>query len=166
MAFDLAYSERETPDLEKYRITRFILHPDQWSAYPNRIKLAWEVIKFNSENANLLPSDKKGVYSFILQPGIADHPLLAYPLYIGMTKEQSFRARYRQYLHEPRHPKPRPLIKEMLTKWSEHLYFVYAPIEDENIIKDVEDDLLMALIPPRNSKFPAEIQPLVTAALG
>lgn len=165
MAFDLVDSEQETPDFQKYRITRFILHPNQWSAYPNRIKLAWEVVKFNSENANLLPTDKKGVYSFILQPGIADHPLLAYPLYIGMTKKQSFQVRYRQYLHEPQHRKPRPLIKEMLTHWSEHLYFVYAPIEDENIIKNVEDDLLIALIPPFNSRFPAEIQSFVTVAL-
>ena len=165
MAFDLPNLKQEPADFGKYRITRFILHPDQWEEYPNRVKLEWKVVKFNTENATLLPTDKKGVYSFIVQPCIADHPLLAYPLYIGKT-EENFRARYRRYLREPRERKPRPLITEMLTKWSEHLYFVYAPIEDENIIKDVEDDLLMALIPPRNSKFPAKIQPLVTAALG
>ena len=165
MAFDLPNFEQETADFRKYRITRFILHPDQWEEYPNRVTLEWKVVKFNTENATLLPTDKKGVYSFIVQPGIADHPLLAYPLYIGMTKE-NFRARYRYYLREPSHPKSRPLITEMLTKWSEHLYFVYAPIENENIIKDVEEDLLAALIPPRNSDFPAKIQPFVTAALG
>ena len=31
----------------------------------------------------------------------------------------------------------------MLNNWSEHLYFVYAPIEDDNIIKKIEDDLLI-----------------------
>ena len=165
MAFDFINFQQETADWKKYHISRFILHPDQWQAYPNRVKLEWKEVKFDAENKALLPPDKKGIYSFIVQPGIVGYPLFAYPLYVGMTEKQSFRDRYQQYLREHRKSKPRWHICSMLNNWSEHLYFVYAPIEDNNIIKKIEADLLSALLPPMNRNFPAKIQPFVNAVL-
>lgn len=165
MAYDFANLQRDLADLRTYRVTRFILSPQQWERYQERVGLQWSAVQFGPQYVSQVPNDQIGVYSFVASPGIANHPALAYPMYVGMTAEQSFRTRYEQYLQEPNKRKPRPAIVTMLTCWPRHLYFFYAPIQDVGVIKQVEDDLLSALLPPYNTIFPATIRAVVDAAL-
>ena len=54
-------------------------------------------LQFNDSSTPLVPDNLIGVYSFVVEPGIANHDL-GYLLYIGKTDKQDFRARFKQYL--------------------------------------------------------------------
>ncbi len=79
-------------------------------------------MKFIEDNVQNVPNDQAGVYSFVADAGIANHPACNYLLYIGMTQQQNFRARYKQYLREKNNPKPRIHILRMINNWSGHLF--------------------------------------------
>jgi len=145
--------------LADFHVKRMVLSPTHWKKCQLPLTLKWQVVPFSEDKANDLPNDTKGIYSFILQPGIADHPACSYLLYVGQTTRQDFRTRYRQYLRDLKagEESRRPHITEMLEKWHEYLWFCYAPIPKEDMITPVEDALLAAYLPPSNKTFPAEI---------
>lgn len=147
----------------KYIVKRFILHPGQWKQYPNRFPLTWTRVKFTKKNAAKIPSDKSGVYSFVVKPGIANHPAFSVLLYVGKVEERGFKKRYLEYLSEPQKKKARVHIKRLLTKWKGKLYFYYAPIDDPSMVTTIEDDLIKAYIPAYNREFPATIRNWVKA---
>ncbi len=156
MAYDFAASLASEQTLGSYLVKRFILSPDQWSGYANPTPLNWICVKFNAANAASVPSSN-GVYTFVVNPGICQHPATQYPLYIGRARGISLRDRYRGYLREKVADKGRPPIQSMLNKWSDHLWFYYAVVPDITAIDDLESDLLTAFLPPFNQSFPAEI---------
>src|SRR5690242_4228902 len=87
----------------------FILFPEKWSTYPNRVaNLQWKRIKFDGSIRANLPKDQFGIYSFVLEPGIASHSAVGYLLYVGKAERQSLRSRCSAYLNEPNNPKGRP----------------------------------------------------------
>lgn len=143
-----------------YHLKRMIIAPTQWAVCNLPVNLNWQPpIQFNASNKGLVPNNKSGVYSFVVQPGIANHPCCSYLLYIGKAKSQSFQSRYGQYLTEQRAGQlsRRPHVTEMLEKWSGYLWFCYAEIDDNQQIDVVEDMLLEAYLPPTNKDFPAHI---------
>jgi hypothetical protein len=106
----------------------------------------------------LIPTTR-GVYTFLVQPGIANHPCCSYLLYVGETKNQDFRRRYQQYLREKQagDESVRPHVTDMLQKWDGFLWFYYATIARADLIEDVENALLTAYLPPTNKEFPAKV---------
>lgn len=154
---------QESDSLQKYEVKRLILSPDRWGKYVDITALTWTMVKFDKGQKLVIPNNKKGVYSFLVQPGIANHPACSHLLYIGMTDKQSLRQRFMQYIYEKNKPKGRPLIQKMLVRWEKHLWFCYAPIDDISQISLIEDELLKAFIPPMNKDFPAEIRQAIGA---
>lgn len=150
----------ESLNLREYEIRRMILSPNRWSRYVEVVALNWTIVKFNKTERLKIPNNKSGLYSFVVQPGIAAHPACSHLLYVGKTERQSLRTRFMQYFNEKNKPRGRPLVKRMLRIWENHLWFCYAPIEDEykNEISKIENELLMAFVPPINKDFPAEIR--------
>ena len=100
----------------------------------------------------------KGVYTFVVEPGIADHPAVHYLMYVGMTDKQDFRRRYAQYLREPSCEKRREHIAQLIEKWPNHLWFYYAELPQGPRIGRLESSLLAAYLPPLNDEFPAEVR--------
>lgn len=142
----------------KRHTLRFTLSPTFWDDLALGQTLTWYGVKFDSESASNVPNDMIGVYSFVVEPSIANHDL-AYLLYIGMTNRQNFRARYRQYLgYQVEQNTQRPHVQYMLREWSNHLMFYYAPLEDAKTVKAAEDKLLEAFLPPIPRAFPASIR--------
>lgn len=152
-------SARPARSLADYHVKRMVLSPDHWGACALPVKLKWKVLAFTEANAALIPSNTKGIYSFVVQPAIAQHPACSYLLYIGQTERQNFRKRFKQYLRDWRagHASRRPHITEMLEKWAGFLCFAYAPVHDGNLIESIEDALLAAYLPPANKDFPASV---------
>jgi hypothetical protein len=144
-------------DLRAFEVRNLILSPDNWKNYPNRIQLNWNRVLFREDQAKNVPDDIRGVYSFVVIPDIANHKDCSYLLYIGETT-RNFRQRFREYLDIQREGRRRVHIFEMLTNWRENLWFCYAPINPVGLIKDIEDDLLAAYLPPYNRDFPATIR--------
>ena len=134
-----------------------ILNPNLWRNYPDRLGLTWTTIQFDQAHLNQMPRDERGVYSFIVMPGIANHVACAYLLYVGKT-ERSFYERYREYLYGQRTGKIEVHKYEMLTKWEDHLWFCFASISNTSVIKQIEDDLIGSYLPPYNKEFPATVR--------
>lgn len=154
---DFIATQRTVKDVKYYHVPRFILCPMHWTGYPGITALTWNRVKFTESNASLIPNDKTGVYSFVVDADVAQHPACSYLLYIGKVKDQNLRARYRQYLRASTAWKSRPHIADMVEKWSDHLWFCYAEVSDTTVINQLEEDLITAFLPPENRSWPATI---------
>jgi hypothetical protein len=161
---DLAARKKKATDLSFYREDRFILCPKHWTGYKNPASLTWTSVRFTEANATSVPDNKMGIYSFVAIPGIAQHPACHYLLYIGMVATSDFRTRYRSYLKERTKSKPRDHIVMMLERWQKHLWFYYAEVSGKAIIEALEDDLIVAYLPPVNREWPASIGPVMRMA--
>jgi len=155
----------------------FTLSPKLWDSFDSDMKnfiqksTEWREVKFLSdemelhEECNTIPTSSGGVYLFIAKPGV----LLEsndYVLYIGRaykTQGQNLKKRCREYHNEMKIRK-RPLVHRMLTNWGSHLYVKYIPLDSNDEIKKLEEELINKLIPPFNDRIPnKEIQQNVKA---
>jgi len=152
-------SVEPTFNLKDYKVPRMILSPRHWEKFSCPVNLVWKPIHFSTDRAKDVPNNSYGVYTFVVQPGIAQHPQCSYLLYVGKVERQVFRARYRQYLREKEQMQDsrRPHISRMLQKWDGYLWFFYAPIENTELISQVEDALLAAYLPDHNRDFPSHV---------
>lgn len=88
---DDPFSKRKRFALGDYRLTRLVLSPEHWKKFSSPSKLIWGGTKFKPSNAKNVPDGKSGVYSFVVQPNIAEHPACAYLMYVGKAEKQSLR---------------------------------------------------------------------------
>ncbi|MDE0011698.1 MAG: hypothetical protein OXU36_11150 [Candidatus Poribacteria bacterium] len=140
----------------------FFLWPRQWTNYNLSGPFNWEIHPFEQNEADEIPIEP-GIYSFIIQPGIADHPHCSYLMYLGMTK-RPLRERFKEYFREKRDvERGRPKILKLLHVYQDYLHFCCSAIAETEHIKDIEDELLKAFIPPCNDEYPAEISRAIKA---
>ena len=167
MIDDIFSKPPSTYKLSDFRLTRMVLSPKHWQACKLPVKLAWHRVKFAYGNAVHVPENERGVYTFVVKPGIASHPSCSYLLYVGKVENQMFRSRFRQYLAEKAKgaKSRRPHVTEMLLKWDGFLWFYYAAISKKNKIKTVENRLLAAYLPPSNRVFPSTVRHAVATLL-
>ena len=148
---------REWANARSAETYRFTLSPSLWSSLHIPIQLNWSRVKFEPASASKVPNDLIGVYTFVIEPNIANLDL-GYLLYVGMTR-QNFRARFRAYLRHQREERTkRPRVQEMLRTWSDHLSFNFAPIDEIEDVKSVEDELIIALKPPVLQLYPGRVR--------
>ena len=144
--------------------------PELWKDCCLPVELDWKCIRFTRENEDCVPQDKYGVYAFMLEPEIPGPPKSAYLLYIGKTEvNRRFRRRYKDYIYHQYSEigyDQRPRIARLLEIWNGYIWFYYAPIEDINLVEDVETILLNACIPPANDKFKGRINAVVSLFRG
>ena len=70
-------------------------------------------------------------------------------MYIGRAqrkKTHSLYQRCRSYVSDTR-----PVISNLLKLWGNKLYLAYLPLQNDDVIKKVERELIKAIIPPCNS---------------
>lgn len=158
---------RQSAEIGLFHVNRMILSPRQWEGCRLPVVLKWNALKFRPENKPRVPDDFGGVYSFVVQPRIANHPKCSYLLYVGQTEKRNFRRRYEEYLRD-RNPERsrRPHVTDMLLKWDGYLWFCYARIDQRELITQIEDALIEAYLPPTNKSFPARIRKAVKAFFG
>lgn len=161
MSYDFIQVQTVLADLKKYNIARFVLSPTHWSSCQTTT-LSWHTVKFDRSQKKNIPQ-LKGVYTFVLKPGIVNHPECAYLLYVGMTDRQNLRARFWQYFREKDDPKGREPVKAMLNLWEDYLWFCYAPINDVGQIGSIEAELIDAFVPPINQDYPGILAKAVKA---
>jgi hypothetical protein len=156
--WDLVKARETEKDISSYIINRFVLYPEHWKSYPDAVRLDWKKVKFTEANAEFVPNDKIGVYSFIVNAAVAQHPACTYLLYIGKAERQALRKRYRQYLRtEQEWEKRPPHIVKMINSWRDYLWFYYAEVAERALITSLEEELITALLPPMNREWPAKI---------
>ncbi len=152
------------PDEVEFAMSRYtlVLWRSKWQQYnPNQV-LSWELRRLNPMERPAIPQ-VPGVYSLLVQPGIANHPGVSFLMYIGKTN--SLYRRFGEYLNKERLTTGRPKIYRALRRYSDYLWFCFAPLPtaDDAALTIVEDALLMAYVPPWNDDLPAEIRDIVEA---
>ena len=136
-------------------ICKFLLWENQLNAYNLTVHLSWKSIPALRTNASLLPKTQ-GVYAFVIKPCIANLDWAGYILYVGKTEDQTFRARFPQYFYEQERTKPRLWVRRMFKYWPNRLYYYFAETT-ANDADTAEAELLKALLPPNNEKFPGRL---------
>lgn len=129
--------------------------------------LHWTEVKFLDHNGNLhqdmntIPNNIGGIYTFRIKsdvlPGLAN-----YLVYVGRAQHnrQSYglKSRCRSYLNDNRKS-----IERMRRTWGQHLYISYVPLNDNELIRDLEDYLIESLLPVFNSDIK---NPTIRSAVG
>lgn len=145
---------REVSEGRDY-VRRFCLWEKQFRSFSPSFKLDWKCIEAKSSEKAKLPNEQ-GIYAFVVRPHAAILDWAGYILYVGMTENQSFPVRFQQYFNEPKKKKPRFWVSEMLSLWKSNLYYYYAPLNPSDATM-AENELLVALVPPNNERFPGEM---------
>ena len=162
--FDPANSSILKRDLVYFR-RNFIVCPEQWETISGKYEdFEWNEIKFTDVNERLI-NEVEGLYLFLLSPRKVNAPFINYKLYVGET--QNLKQRFRDYLNKRHKPKSSQFkMQELVSDFPENLYFCYVELNglDEIQRKEIEDDFLVAFMPPTNSKYPKYIQRVVLAA--
>lgn len=144
---------KEQDDL-KAHCWDIVLWPKKWQDYSCSQTSSWETYRLGNVDRENIP-DQPGIYTLLIQPGIAKHPACSYLMYVG--KATSLRNRFRNYLVWERRESGRPKIVRLLNKYSDHLWFCFCRIPQE-CLTEVEDALITAHLPPCNDQLPAEIR--------
>ena len=119
--------------------------------------LDWQAINYGTEDLELVPDDKRGIYAFAVRINSQILPPHGYILYMGIAGEnsdRSLRERYRDYL-SPQKIMRRAGIARMIGNWHQVLQFLFAPIDDTvttEDLKQLENQLNTALIPPYSQR--------------
>lgn len=140
-------AEQNTAHFHEYR---FCLWPRLWREYDRThgYQFTWVESRFLANGANNVP-EEPGLYTFLIQPNIANHPANSYLMYIGMTKK--LRNRYKDYLKEMRRETGRPRIVNLLNKYPDNTIFCYTVVHDNPAaLKALERAFKDALVPPCN----------------
>lgn len=138
-------------DLMPYQQT-FLLAPSTWATFTNTHNLIWKSVKFEKASKGSVPKTR-GVYAFVVSPGLTGVPPIGYLMYIGETGDSttgtaSLRTRFLQYFREQA-VKKREAVHVFLNKWADHLLFYFAEIPTPSVsTKAVEESLCDALRPP------------------
>lgn len=138
----------------------FHLLPRLWKEYDKDFDFDWHLVPFTRKSRTSLPR-QSGVYSFLLQPSIADHPACSYLVYIGRTN--NLWRRFGDYFEVKQKEKGRPKIHRFLCIYDGFVWFCYSKFPEESL-DNCEKALLKAFVPPLNCDFPGEISSAVRGA--
>lgn len=152
----------------------FILNPaNEWQDFPEELKgivnRPWSEIKYFDGDTlnpeiNTIPNNCGGIYLFCIKPNVIPdvHLYLAYIGRAQKTPYQNLRKRVKEYATED----DRPKICELKRHWGSYLYLRYLPMpnEDNNCIKRLEKELIKAILPPFNDRYPEVYNQAVRAA--
>ena len=132
----------------------FTLSPTQWSSYGETSVRKWRVLRLHKSERQRIPP-ASGIYTLLIQPGVARHPACSYLMYVGQAV--SLRKRFGEYLKKERRESGRPKIFRLLNIYTDYVWFAFADVAKARL-DTVEDQLIEAHLPPCNNKLPATIR--------
>lgn len=145
----------------------FIICPDQWETLDSQYdNLVWHEVEFKKSSQDSLP-EKEGLYMFMASPKKLNANFLNYLFYVGETN--NLRRRFGNYLDKKDSPKSGQYkVYTIIDDFPDHLHFRYIELDgyDTAQRRAIEDQLLVAFLPPINSRFPQQLQSLVLSAYG
>lgn len=161
----------------KLREIGYKLHNGLWAKYDlSQINLdftTWQTIKYLnddatdfSEDINLLPNDKGGLYLFFVKCPIIIG-ITEFPFYLGraqLTEGQNLRKRCKEYFNKFAKEDERPKITKMVNYWGKELHLAFKTMDENDEIIDYEKKLINSLLLPMNDEIPEkEIKQAVKA---
>ncbi len=142
---------REERTRAKAHVYDFTLWPKLWERFDNRLQYSWTKNRFAKSVIDDIP-EKAGVYTFVIEPNIANHPSCAFLVYTGQARD--LRARFRQYIgvQEGRR-RHSPIVEQGLSQHANRNYlFFYYSFHKKKALKKVEQALIDGFVPPWNAK--------------
>ena len=133
------------------------LWPAQWESFDQQPQLTWQSVDLDNKSKPTVPI-APGVYSLLVQPGIANHGQCSYLMYVG--RSTNLRQRFADYLTTEK--SKRPKIVRLLHRCEGYIKFCYSKVS-EAMLEDVEEQLYTAFVPPCNSKFSGKLSSVVGA---
>lgn len=162
--FDLTTERDKRDKFTKYK-RNFIVCPEQWETLDGLHEdLDWKEIQFKEENKDLLP-EVEGLYMFMASPKKLNASFINYLFYVGETN--SIKQRFEDYLRKIANPKSGQYkMYALIDEFSSNLYFRYVefPGLNQRGRRIIEDQFLVAFLPPINSKYPQQLQSIVLGA--
>lgn len=149
----------ERQDAVLARQYTFTLSAKEWASYADMTITAWQLLRLSNAMRQNVPS-VPGIYTLLVQPGIAKHPSCSYLMYVGQAV--SLRARFGHYLKKERRATGRPKVFRMLNVYNKHVWFAFARVPKSRLDL-VEDRLIVAHLPPCNGTVPAKLRKVVGA---
>lgn len=110
-----------------------------------------------SNEVDNLPDDSGGVYIYSIENGIFPS-LGSYIMYVGRarkTPSENLRMRAKSHFSQYKRHEENERLEKLFDNWDQYVYLSYLPIDGNNIIDLVEDQLITALTPPCNKEYPA-----------
>ena len=135
------------------------LWPQAWAAFPGSHELSWSICRLGDAERGTIP-EESGIYTLLVQPGIAEHIACSYLMYVGQTV--SLKDRFGRYLTTERRAAGRPKIFRLLNIYSEYVWFCYTVL-DKVFLDAVENELMKAYYPPCNDQYPVEVSKVIGA---
>ena len=161
-------TERDT----RFKFTQFknsfITCPDQWETlFDLHETLDWKEMKFDEANRKSLP-ETEGLYMMVVSPKKVNAMFVNYLFYVGETK--NLRQRFGDYLDKvDAGPKSGQYkVYALIDELSSHLYFRYTefPGLNQRGRREIENQFLIAFMPPANTKYPQQLQSIILRAYG
>jgi hypothetical protein len=164
--FDPTTNRNIRNDFVRFR-RNFIMSPTQWNTILGQhLTFNWNEVKFSETNRNTLPQ-VEGLYLFTASPKKVNASFINYLFYVGET--DNINRRFGNYLDKVDHPKSGQYrVYTIIDDFPDNLYFHYVELPGLNTIgrRVIEDQFLVAFLPPINSKFPQGLQSIISAAYG
>jgi hypothetical protein len=148
-------------DKLKSRSVNITLMPEAWQKFQQKqaaFPCSWKVIKLDDACKNDPDLTKEpGIYTLLVQPGIAQHPSCSYLMYVGQTT--NLFNRFRNYLSREKRKRIRPNVFRLLNIYNGNIWFCFTKVLS-NQLDDYENALMNAYIPPVNNvdRLPSEIR--------
>ena len=143
-----------------YSWIEFTLWPRMWDSYTEPMPLSWFCRRLDEAERSHIPTEP-GVYTLLIQPGLADHPHCSYLIYVG--KAESLRERFHDYLTKERRNPRRRHMHRALNKYPNHLWFCFAEVPSASL-REIESALIVAYaVPFLNREIPSELRPVERA---
>jgi hypothetical protein len=149
---------RDQDEMKAYTYP-FILWRKKWEEYVDPLTLEWKSCKLIESEKVHIPKES-GIYTLIVQPGIASHPACSYLIYVGQTN--SLHRRFGEYLNERNNETGRPKVTWWLRRYPQHIWFYFSSVEKLQL-NNVENSLLSAYFPPANDQYPASVRKIINA---
>lgn len=142
---------------------KIVLSTMLWKEYDDFLNIKpddWQELKYFDANGeknkqlNSIPNDKGGIYIYLVKPPIPIRYIDTI-LYVGRARSngetQNLRKRINHYNTEKNdYINGRPTIRTIFNEYSDYLYVMYYPLDDNDKIDKLESELISAIAPTAN----------------
>ena len=141
----------QTRSQAKDHVYNFTLWPKLWEIFNQKLSYSWLRQPFSKSAKGKIP-EKSGVYTFVIEPCIANHTSCAFLIYAGKTN--NLRKRFTHYIAVKEGSKGHsPKLEHGLRQHSKEGYlFFYYSFQRKTTLKKYEQALIDGFVPPWNDK--------------
>lgn len=138
---------------KKYKKDTFVVDLDKFE----KIKYFKKDSEELSDEIEEIPKNSGGIYIYSIENSLI--PFLgSYIMYVGRarkTESENLRVRAKSHYNQYKRHEENERLERMFDYWKQYIYISYLPIDRNDVIDLIEEQLITALTPPCNKKYAA-----------